>query len=549
MRPTTDLTVVVTDADGNTKTLSSQEPHPGDRPTGVTFATQAASGFYTAGFSLARPIFQENNDLHLLDDVKFIGANGDVAYEGYITEMPRSMDDTHTLSVSCAGWMAHAADEAFTAIFVDRDLGRWQGPSTARRVALLGAGYGQVADPSGNTDAAGRRVLRTATTGAWGATTRPIAEAWYDAGPSNTLHLITTDWTRGSLAVDHTDANWAWGALLATDDALAAFDYTGSLRAAGPGSGVVSASTTDRRYAVLQSSYQTAAGGTDGTEFGIDWSGTAVYGEGGAVPLLGASAPYGVAASDVIQYLVGRYCPLLNSAGVQQTTYPIAQLAFLEDTTAYDAFLRVNAYHLWGLAVWEGRTLHYAPIDLTDWDWEVRHDEVGNQIGLQGDSIQSLRAGMIVTFQNAATGQVDRLHPDDHPELRASDITNPWVAHGRRGYGEPYAIPFPTMPADALELGRVKLLEDNQITAPGQFTVQSRIRDRAGNWQPAWKPRAGDRIRLTSSAALSDRPRLIGETQYSHDGQTCTITVDGTARYLDAFLDRMGNALGAANLS
>ncbi|MDP2712314.1 MAG: hypothetical protein Q8O56_13940 [Solirubrobacteraceae bacterium] len=457
--------------------------------------------------------------------------------------MPRSMDADHTLTVTTAGWMASAADEPFTEIFVDRDLGAWGAAATNRRADLLGAGFAQVVEPSTMTDASGRGALTTAVTGTWTAG-RPICEAWYDAGPGNAIGRITGTWTRGPYT-SHTDANWFWQAVLSTDDRAGAFNTSGNLRAAGPGTFTLTAPAA-RRYAILQFNYAASAGGIDGVEWNIDWSSLAVYGDHG-LPLIGD--PAGVAASDVIRYLIARYCPLLNTRGVRDTTYPISQLAFKTDTTPYDAFLKVNSYHQWALAVWEDRTLHFASIDLTDWDWEIRHDDVGNTIGLQGDEYTDLRNHIRVQFDNVVTGVPEVLTGDQHPELRDDSIDNPLNEHGRRRSGEPFHIPFPTTRANALELGRLRLIEDNQPKAPGSFTVDHYIRDRAGILQPAWKVRAGDRIRLTSSANLSDRPRLIHETSYTHDGAKLTISVDAPARVVDALLDRNSTALQAAGIA
>ncbi len=546
MRPDTELTVIVTDPDGRTKTLDSNARDPGDRPRGISFSTQQASGFYTASFTLSRPFDRDNTDIGVYYPVTIVGANGEVAYEGFVTELPRSTGmDGHTLSVTCAGWMASTADEPFTEVFVDRDLGAWGPAGTARKANLLGAfGAGQVTDPSTSPDSLDH-ALRTAWTGA--STSKvPFSEAWYDAGPGCTLGQVTVNWLQGP-NVNTADANWHWHVLLSTDDTSTSVDDSGNLRGAGPGVHGLAATTADRRYAILRHWYNTFPFGVDGLEYGVDWRSLAAYGNQG-IPLLGTAAPYGVAASDVIRYLVGRYAPMLNTAGVMSTTYPIAHLVFKTDTSVYDAMLKVNSYHQWQLLVYEDRTLHFGPVDLTEWDWEIRHDEMGNTIGLQGESATDLRNGIVVLCTNAATGRQERLTPDDHAELRDDSIDNPANMLGRRVFGTPFEIPFPTTQANALELGRLRLIEDNRPKAPGQFTASHYVRDRAGVLQPAWQVRAGDRIRITSSPNVTDAPRLIGETTYSHDSRSVSITVDGTARVIDAFLDRMDTALLAAGL-
>lgn len=545
MRPSTDLTIVVTDAAGTTKTLDSHAPDPADRPRAITFATQLGTGWTTAGFNLRTPIDRDRDDLHLRDDLKIIGTDGDTAYEGFIGEMPRSMDDTHTLTVTVAGWMADTARPSFTMAFVDRDPAAFAGDaSVGRRSALLTAGFLPQGGGTITPDGAGLPGLvqqfdRLANS----AGNVGILEAWYDAGPNAAIGRVYADlvsYDKGAGGIPLA-GSWVVARSLATDDAGASIEggavggtYNGYYTAGG-----------SRRYLVLALHYA-AAIVADGL-WSATWRKLAVYGNHG-LPLIGDSDPKGVAASGVIRWLIANHCPKLNTTGVQDTTYPISQLAFKQRTKVYDALMRVNTYHLWSLAVWEDRTVHYKPIDLSDWDWEIRHDEAGNTIGLQGDSLDNLRNGIIVQYTNLLTGTVDELHPDNYAQLRDDSLDNPYNQHGDKAYGEPFTIPFPVTAADALELGRIRLLEDNQVKAPGSFSAQHHIRDRTGNWQPVWKVRAGDSIRLTSSASLSDRPRLIHETQYNHDSHSLTIGVDSTLRNLEAFLDRQQTALQAAGL-
>ena len=537
----TELIVIVTDASGRTKTLDSRAPDAADRPIGVSFSSQLMSGFYTASFTLARRIDEENTDVHLGDDVKIILANGDTLYEGYVVEVPRSTGaDGHTLTVTAAGWMGHTSDEPFTMIFVDRDLSKW-GPSSVQRRVTAG-NFPIVEGPTVAPDSSGNpsvvlQLNRFANPGLQ----REQATALYQAPAGTQIASLYYDVSAAGLT-----GSWNYDIQLASDDTFTAVSASTADLSPGPSTGTLVAGSTPAAVAEAHF-YFDGNGPFDGPWISY-LRRFAVYGDHG-LTLIGSTNPQGVGASDVIKWIAGRYCPKLNTSGVLTTTYPIAHLVFDQPTTPYDAFLKVNSYHQWNLAVWEDRTLHFEPIDLTDWDWEVRHDEVGQQIGLQGDTFTNLRNGIIVHFTNAATGLTETLHPDDYMILRDESIDNPLNQHGRRGYGNPFTVPFPTTEGNALELGRIKLLEDNQPKGLGSFTVENQIKDRQGNWQPVAKVRAGDRVRLTSSADLSDRPRLIGEVQYSDDSKTATIAVDGTMQALDAFFDRMSTALLAEGLT
>lgn len=537
-RPSTDLTVLVTTADGVTKTLDSHAPDPADRPTGIQFATQIQSGFYTGGWNLRRQIDRDNEDLQILDEVRFVGASGDVAYEGYVSALPRSVNETtHDLGVATSGWMAHAADEPFTEVYVDRDFAAWGPMSRARRATTLGI-PAIPEDPSVAPDPTSGSAALSLSIQAPRA--RHLGLAVYDAGPGLRVKSLVYTVARTNVATGFELLIYSGS----TDTQLA--DGTANIATGAASSSSTYTPATARRFVTI-----TLDNGSvlDALPHETLWTTLTVLGDHGVPHIGAAGAVDGVAASEVIKHLARRYCPMLNTAGVKATTYPIGHLVFKEPTTAYDAWLKVNSFHLWTLAVWENKTLHYSPVDLTDWDWEIRHDEVGNQIGLQGDDIAGLRNGIKVQFTNVATGAPEVLHPDDFAELRDDSPSNPASEHGRRIYGQPFNVPFPTTRANALQLGRLQLAEDNQLKAPGSFTIAHHVKDRSGVYQPAWKVRAGDRIRLTSSANLSDRPRLIQETNYSHDSRSVTVSVDSTARFLEAFIDRAQTALTAANVS
>lgn len=545
----TDLMVVVTDKDGVTTTMDSHASDPGYRPQGLTCGSQQGTGFYTAGFHVSWPIDREHPSLHLRDKVQIIGAAGDIAYEGFITDLPRSTDaeGRGTLTVTLVGYMADTGRATFRMPFVDRDLAHFTIESSmARRAGLLSGGFlpqgtGTVTpDPAGAVCLVQQFDRVVNTTGSLG-----LLESWYDAGPDTYIGSVYVDlvsYDKGAGGVSLT-GSWMLSRML-SNDTIGTSVEGGAV--GGTYAGYYTATALDRRYMFLQVYY----GGTvtaDGL-WSATWRNPAVYGDHG-LPLIGDTDPKGVAASDVVRWLIDRYCPKLSSAGVQSTTYSISHLAFRDRTTVYDAILKVNSFHLWQLAVWEDGVVHFGPVDLTNWDWEIRHDEPGNQIALQGDSVENLRNGIVVSFTNVATGQPEELHPDDWEQLRDDSLENPYNQHGDTAYGEAYAIPFPTTQANALELGRLKMLEDNAVRAPGTITIGPWARDRSGELQPVWKIRSGDRVRITSSVSLSDRPRLVHEVSYSHDSRSATVAVDSTLRYLEGFVDRVLTSLAANNLA
>lgn len=536
-KPPLDLSVEITDASGVRYRWDPGDKIAGNRPQGLSFNTKRGDGFAEASVTLARRIDQDYVDLNLFDDVAFIGAEGSIAYEGRVAAQPRSFSSTHSISVACAGWMTHARDRTFSEIYIDRDLSAWQAPSRTRQAALLAANYGIHNFEASRDSTNGFPALLLRVQGNWVSPYLPIVAPLYDAGPGNRVASVYIS-TTASATVDasftlkivggDTDSSFP----NATAD-LWAGSPTASYNPIGP-----------NRYVAIEFYYTTTPAGSAGAEFTMEARNLAVYGEHG-LPFYGED-PKGYYASDVISNIAGRFCPRLNTRGVQATGWPIPHLVFKDQTDPYDAFLAVNAYHLWELAVWEDKTLTFGPIDRTDYDWEVRLSDNGVDVDLQGDSTEDLANGIIVEFTDVATGARDVLTPDVSADLVDLSNANPANQHGLTVWTK-IALSIPTTAEAALQIGRTALAEFNAPKAPGTIRVKGHIRDRAGHWQQAWKVRAGDMISITDHP--NDAPRLVTETGWNHEAKELTVTVDSTAKRLDAVLDRIGVALTAAGLS
>lgn len=545
-RPSLDLTVAITDGVGGPTYLWGPGARfAGDVPRGLSFKTRQGDGFADASVTLSRRIDRDYVDLGLLREVTIVGTDGSIAYEGRVQGMPRSLQSAHEVSVNMAGWMSHAKDRKMTAIYVDRDLTRWQTASVQRRINLAAASFGAT-DPQLVQDTfTGSPSLRLTTAPKWTATTLPACEALYDAN-GIAIGSLYYAWKR-SANLGSGGTSWSWQPFLAVEDTLVTTDATGDLEAAGPGSGTLTATTTNRVFAAVSLSYGAGPSGADNTDYSLYWTCLAVYGTHGLTKRGTASFtdPQGFTSSDVIRHLVATYCPKLSTAGVQDTSYVQTQVVFRERTYPYDAFLSVNRPHRWLLSCYDNKTIYYRPTDLTDYDWEVRLSDFGTAIQLQGDDTENLANGIAVNYTDVNTGMGKTLTPDNDSSLADVSPTNPANVAGYKVWTE-LDISTPITKDMALQMGRAALADFNAPKAPGTITVKSFIRDRAGHWQPVWKVRADDRIAITDHP--NDRPRQIVETDYDHDSRTITIGVDATIPRVDAVLDRINGALGAAGL-
>lgn len=544
-RVSLDLTVQVEDANARTFRWGPDEI-PENRLRNISFSTKIGEGFSSAQGQLSRRIDLDYPDLGLVDTISFIGADGTVAWEGRASAFPRELSDAHSIGVTLTGWMAHTKDRKFTEIFVDRDLGSWGSMSVERRGGHLATNFmpsdgGNVADP--DTSVAS---LRLAFQGAWTSPYKPISEMWYDAGSQATIARIEASVRRTATSGPATAAPWTFAIGTARTTALGSFQSTGNLVSATNPSGHIFVPDVPHRYGIVHWYYDGTPGGGQGVEYDAYFYKVAVYGNHRLTRRTGEPGePGGFYASDVMENIIRRFCPKLDIGGVTPSSYVIQHLVFRTATTPYDALLELNKYHLWNLAVWENKTLHFAPYDLTTYDWQVRTYDPGVEFSPQGPSIDDTFNGIEVVYTDVLKGVQQRLTPDTHPELASTDPTNPWNVHAIQKWDE-ISLSTPTTEAAAAALGRAALGERSHPKAPGTIKVTGYIRNRLGVEEPAWKVRAGDTIAVTDFP--NDQPRLIVETSWDDERKELSISVDKPFALLDAYIDRLGSAVGAKNL-
>lgn len=542
-----DLYAEVTTATGATFQWGGNRD-PADRVQNLSFGTKIGEGFSQGSGQLVRRIDLDYPDLKLVNSVRVVGADGSVAYEGRLAAMPRELSDTHAVNLTMAGWMAHAKDRKFTEIYVDRDLGSWGEWSLARRSSLLTANTFRLGTKSDFTDPTDSLAgFSTNWQGSWVAGYNPISEAWYDAGSGNLIRRVSYQWKREGTTINNADTNWTWAMWSSDDDKATSTANNGEERSAGPSVLTSWTLPTPRRYAFVRLGYNANPGGSDGTTYGVAWQKLAVYGNHGLMLFTGEPGePSGVLISDVIRDIANRWCPELDASGVRTNNYVIQHLSFKDPVFPHDAFLEANKFAHWNLAVWEDKKLVYEPFDLTDYDWEVRTDDPGTKIELQGFSTDDLFNGVAVTYTDLLTRLKSRLTPETHTDLRDLSRDNPWNEWGIDHWDE-IELSTPTLQESALQLGRMALSEKIRPKTPGTITVRGYIRDRRGVLQPAWKPRAGDTVSVSNFP--NEGPRLIQETNWDDDSKTLTLSVEQPAGFLDAYLDRVNNAVGARGLT
>jgi hypothetical protein len=541
-RPPLDLFAELVFPDGTTKRWDADQPLAKDQPMSTVTHSARYEGWADSRLTLARRIDIDYPDLGLLDGINIIGYDGSVAHEGRITSMPRSMSTEHSVGVLGQGWMGHAKDESFTELYVDRDLSKWVAPA-AQRVANLLAANWSLGSSQQLLDEAGVPSVSLDIEGNWVSPYKPLTEAWWLPQAGIELGALYYDFAQAATTMSGADLNWGITASLSSDDHGSATDSSANLWPTIPSAGYLTA-TGPRASALLQLAYGATPAGAQGATFYARFAKLALYGTHGLTRQ--GEDPGGFFVSDMIKNIAARWTPKLDTSGVQGTTLPIPQAAILSETWPYDAWQTLNAYHRWEMNVYQGRRLEYRPIELTDWDWEVRLSDPGTTVELQGDDSSSLINGVIVRYTDLTTGYETRLTPESHSPLADPSPDNPVNANGLRIYTT-LSLSVPTTEEVAVEVGRIYLAEFNQTKSPGSITITGHIRDRAGHWQQGWKVKASDRLII--SDLPNDLIRVVGETEWNNDTKTLTIAVDASFKRLDAILARLGVAVEASGLS
>jgi hypothetical protein len=502
--------------------------------------------------ALSRKAGSDYPDLQEFSTVTVSGPGGEVAWQGRLETTPRTSGDQLSITPGAVGWQAALDDDqSARMIYVDIDLTRWQATSVSRKLALL-SGSWSVDDPATNVDpVTGQPALTTAIQDAW--TTHAISEALYD-GKGLPLGAIYYAWKIGA-TISPADTNWQWFAVLSSDDVLTSSDASANLRAAGPGTGTLAATSSNRKFGIVQLLY-IASGGASGQTNPVYWTFLGVIGTH-LLPIqgaVGATGGIGVLASDVVQHAVQTWAPELatSRAGVstiEQSSVVIPHLAFLDPTTASDIIKQATRFGLPDWWVDEGPTFNLASRGNHGRNWRAR---VGPS-GLQetGPQVDRLFNSVIVSY-NDVTGVTRTVGPtgsgadtiDD--SLTDTDPANPVNVAGikRRSV---LAMGITSTSAAASQVGQDWLAEQKLLSTAGQAQIVGHVEDDHGVLWPAWMIRAGDNISFTD--AHDPEYRRVVRASYSDSSRACQLDLDSPPEGLSALLARLSVSLTPLGLS
>lgn len=520
--------VEISASDGRLLRCAADEPDAWAVPYDLAYSSTIPGGDETCTFSLRVRIDKEV-PFSLLDDVRVYTKGNQTLWEGMVAKMPRQSGEDFLMNVQCVGHSARLKwPTGFKEIYIDRDLSRWQGPSSQRRLGRMALSITPI--EGGLVTGGTVPAIETAIEGTW--TQVQQAESWYDAGGIR-LAALYANWERSGSIVNPSDVNWNWAMYLSSDDLVSTNDGTGNLRAAGPSSAVVAATGTEKTWALMQLFYN-AAGGTDGVKFSIMWSDVKVIGAHGLPDFYGHSAIADVVsrAAPDLTYTTGPEGSIVDNTGLE-----IPQLAFLTPTTAEDAILEINKYFEWEWGC-RGREFFWRPADPDRLCWEARLDQ-GIYLGLEGDDADGCVNGFLVTYTlpdrtTKTAGPIGSGCDVEDAVLGDSDPLNIVNAQGIAAKYGSDTISTVTDDKGAVQFGFAKMAELALPARKGQITLTSNIDHPTKGSRPVSEVRAGDWVRISDHPA--DVPRRIIKASHSPDQRQCVIDVGADIPKVDAMI-------------
>lgn len=472
------------------------------------------------------------------------------AWEGRIEHVPSVSGDQVAVSPSAVGWQAALSDDNSARFLgIDRTMSRWTGPSRQRMLNLISNGAQSMGGAQQIPDeSTGVPVLRTGWVGPWNSV--PSADALLSAGVP--IGRIRASWARAGSA--GSSSPWGWRAFLSSDDILTSTDTTGVISTAGPGTVDLAATTSTRKFALLQFFYNSTAAGTDGTTYAIDWTSVRLIGPG--LTVYGTEDPSnglyeGLLASDIVAYIVQRFAPTLNfttgpNGTIRPSAFVIGQFAHLEPTTAAEMVGAASRFGLEDWAVWDDRTVFWAPRGTFGRRWRARVGPA--QLQETGPQVDRLWNCAILQYRDVdgttrTVGFPGSGADVEDESLRDSDPENPANKLGITRCAPPLRAGTLT-PGAAIKICATFLDETKRLDASGRAAITGHAMDQAGVLWPYHEIRAGDEIEFIDAAAAGYR-RIV-RVEHEEAAKTARVDLDAPPDALNALLERLGVEMAAA---
>lgn len=514
------------------------EPNPSNVFQNPRYSDSIPGGHENAECVLPRDPHVDYADVERLSDMRIQGPGGESYWEGRLERAPRSSGDQIAISPAAVGNVAYLDDNKNALLLaVDRDVTHWQDATLLRR-AQLAAGLA----PQGKIQ------LSVAQGGiVWD---YPV-ESLPDEEVSEVMYIAPASVRAAKLGYSLVHPNAPAGveasALFSDDNEAMSSPASVSLNADGTLREVAIA--TPERYLMMRCRIATGPS-TPVAGAQKRASKLAVYSDHGLTLRAIDGEPSGVLASDVVRHAVETWAPHLNvhNDSIQQSSFVIPHLAFLEPTTASEIVRGASRFELPDWAVWDGKEFVWHASGARGRTWRLR---VGpSQLEETGESVERLWESIVVQYQDADGGTRTVGPPGSGADTESADLKDddPDNPANKKGITRRDRLVMGvTTAAGATEVGKRFLEQTKLLDRSGKARVVGWAEDDRGVIHPFSAIRSGDMAVVVDAADTS--ARKIVHTDKDFSTRTCNIDLDAPPAGLQATLERLQAVLVRAGLT
>lgn len=531
--PSHQITVVSTD--GYRTRWGGDERNAERVPSSLQWGTSIPGGADTLGCVLPRDPERAYGDLGLLSEIQ-VSRDGGRTLRYRLEGVPKVSGDQMAVEPAARGRRAALEDRAdVRALFIDRDITRWQQMARARRIALLPTQ--SVYDPSTYADpTSGYPALALEVDGEWSASYRPWAEAWYDAGEGLKVGRVAATTEVANAA----SSNWGHELWASDNDTNTGGTLLDSIGYAS--TSVDETLATPTRFVFFVFYWGDAsAGAVPGVLYGEHYKRPWVLGDHGMTPV---GDPNGFYTGTMLEWLIANKTSL-GVGTIDSGTFLHPHAVFRDPGKALGIVENLTRYEpLYDWMVFDD--FDFRRRGTYGKRWRARVGPVG--LRSAGQDIARLWSEITVRVQDPFYGELIVGPPDSgyahtSSALRDADPDNP-----ANRTGEPRRdlldIGEGTIEG-AIEVGRRFLEEAKRLDNSGQCELAGYVEDEAGIAWPVDEVRAGDEIQFTDAADTSWRH--IAATSFSAESLTNALTIDAPPQTIEALLARLQAVLVPLN--
>jgi hypothetical protein len=547
-----DVTILATSPGGKTHRWAEDGSMAGKILEGMTDSGSVPGGNNKWAASLPRKLGVDYGDMKRGTRVEVFGA-GQMPLSVYrLGRAPQVSGDKLVVSPDASGYEAHMLDDnTAQEIFLDADQNAWGETSARRRAEIPSNKYtnAQVQvlpagapDPEDPTSFSRVPAISHSWTSYDNSAGPDVAESWYDSlGVELGEILCDFEPIKG---ITPGDTTWA-DQIYASIDGIVLQELLADLDAATVTHKALSV-PAGRFFLMLRDFFSGPK--SEAANIETQWRNVRARGRNG-LPLYGTWPEVGLLASDVVAFVLERWCPQIAfTTGVNGTIKPtrfiIPHLAFKAPTNAADMIQRATRFEQPEWGVWpthRGPTFFMNPRGEREGRkrWRVRsHEAEFEETGQQMDLVWN---GVMVEGQGTDNSTIFIGPPGSGlryttDRLLDTDPTNPVNESGGKRYAKIQMRGIATI-AGMIEAGEAFLEHCRLLDASGRTTLTGYIEDDHGKRWPYYCAEAGDQIEWIGSSVPDFR--YVVNADRTRSSRSVSIDIDAPPDSFEAMMERL----------